>query len=166
MVLPDREEQPRFRFPGFCQDVDSVCPNGPQAHACRERLAITFAQSPSASRSTRKSFASWDRMANCCARSSPLQAQKWRVVTCQVLYRNGAPRSTKMSNIASAQRYDAGPTTRGTPRTRDRRRFCACLVSESFPISRATRYSRIAKLLNIAGAMSVVGGKTEELCSI
>src|SRR5713101_3414042 len=35
MVLPDREEQPRFRFPGFCQDVDSVCPNGPQAHACR-----------------------------------------------------------------------------------------------------------------------------------
>jgi hypothetical protein len=59
MALPDREEQPRFRFPGFCQDVDSVCPNGPQAHACRERLAITFAQSPSASRSTRKSVASW-----------------------------------------------------------------------------------------------------------
>jgi hypothetical protein len=27
---------------------------------------------------------------------------KWRVLTCPVLYRNGAPRSTKMSNIASA----------------------------------------------------------------
>jgi hypothetical protein len=42
MALPDREEQPRFRFPGIYQDVDSVCPNGPQAHVCRERLAITF----------------------------------------------------------------------------------------------------------------------------
>jgi hypothetical protein len=36
-------------------------------------------------------FASWDRKANCCVRSSPLQAQKRRVLACPVLYRSGAP---------------------------------------------------------------------------
>ena len=40
---------------------------------------------------TRKKFASWGRKAYCCARSSPLQAQKRRVLACPVLYRSGAP---------------------------------------------------------------------------
>src|SRR5215468_8141699 len=31
------------------------------------------------------------RKACCCARSSPLQAQKRRLLVCPVLYRNGAP---------------------------------------------------------------------------
>jgi hypothetical protein len=52
--------------------------------------ATIFACSPSASKSTPKNFASWRRKANCCARSSPLQAQKRRVLACPVLYRSGA----------------------------------------------------------------------------
>ena len=51
----------------------------------------TFARWPSASRSTRKNFASWAPKASCCARSSPPQAQKRRVLACPVLYRSGVP---------------------------------------------------------------------------
>jgi site-specific DNA recombinase len=53
--------------------------------------AITCARSPSASRSMRKKFASWAPRAYCCARSSPLRAQKRRVLALPVLYRSGAP---------------------------------------------------------------------------
>jgi site-specific DNA recombinase len=38
-----------------------------------------------------KEVPSWARKAYCCARSSPLQAQKRRVLACPVLYRSGAP---------------------------------------------------------------------------
>jgi len=62
---------------------------------------ITCARSPSASKSTRKKFGSWGRKAYCCAPSSPLQAQERRVLAFPVLYRSGAPRSTKMGTIAS-----------------------------------------------------------------
>src|SRR5882724_13103541 len=65
-----------------------LLPSGPRAAAT---AAIIFARSPNASKSTRKNFASWGRKANCCARSSPLQAQKRRVLACPVLYRSGAP---------------------------------------------------------------------------
>src|SRR5882672_2049330 len=53
--------------------------------------AITFARSPNASKSTRKSCASQGRKACFCARSSPLKAQKRQVLACPVLYRSGAP---------------------------------------------------------------------------
>src|SRR5450432_1083499 len=61
--------------------------------------ATTFARSPSVSKSTRKNFASWDRKANCCARSSPLQAQKRRVLACPVLYRSGAPDTIRTCDL-------------------------------------------------------------------
>jgi hypothetical protein len=54
-------------------------------------VATTSARSPSASKSTRKKFASWDRNAYCCARSSPPQAQKRRVLAFPVSYRSGVP---------------------------------------------------------------------------
>jgi Recombinase zinc beta ribbon domain len=60
---------------------------GPRAAAI---VATSFARSPSASKWTRKKFASWDRKANCCARSSPLQVRKRRVLAFPVLYRSGA----------------------------------------------------------------------------
>jgi hypothetical protein len=60
-------------------------------HSRRSSCATTFARSLSASRWTRKKFASWGRKANSCARSSPSQAQKRRVLACPVLYRSGAP---------------------------------------------------------------------------
>ena len=64
------------------------------ASGCGPRTAATaviiFARSPNASKSTPKNFASWGRKANCFARSSPLQAQKRRVLACPVLYRSGA----------------------------------------------------------------------------
>ena len=44
----------------------------------------------------------------CCARSSPLRAQKRQVLACPVLYRTGAPRSMKMGTVLSPYRYDAG----------------------------------------------------------
>ena len=63
--------------------------------ACEPRaaatVAITFARSRSASRWTRKKFASWGRKARCCGRSSLRQAQKRQVLECPVLYRSGAP---------------------------------------------------------------------------
>ena len=42
-----------------------------------------------------KNYASWGRKAYSCARSLLLQAQKWRVLACRVLYRNGAPFRTR-----------------------------------------------------------------------
>src|SRR5262249_8230215 len=44
----------------------------------------------------------------CCARSSPLRAQKRQVLACPALYRTGAPRSMKMGTTSSPWRYDAG----------------------------------------------------------
>ncbi len=65
------------------------------ASACAPRAAataaITSAPSRNASKSMRKKFVSWDRKAYCCARSSPLQAPKRRVLAFPVLYRSGAP---------------------------------------------------------------------------
>ena len=59
---------------------------GPPAGACgRSRAAIAATTStplPSASKSTRRKFASWARKAYCFARSSPSQAQKRRVLAC------------------------------------------------------------------------------------
>jgi site-specific DNA recombinase len=52
--------------------------------------AITSARLPSASKSTRRKFASWGPKAYCCVHSSPLQAQKRRVLECPVLCRSGA----------------------------------------------------------------------------
>jgi hypothetical protein len=52
--------------------------------------ATIFVRSPSASKLMRKNFAPWGRKANCCAPSSPLQAQKRRFLACPVLYRSGA----------------------------------------------------------------------------
>jgi site-specific DNA recombinase len=60
--------------------------------------ATTFARSLSASRWTRKKFASLGRKANSCARSSPSQAQKRRVLACPVLYRSGAPGRIRTSD--------------------------------------------------------------------
>src|SRR5262249_46302320 len=45
----------------------------------------------SASRLTRKRFASWEPRACSCARSSPRRAQNRQVLECPVLYRSGAP---------------------------------------------------------------------------
>ena len=53
--------------------------------------ATTSAHSRNASKWTRKRFASWDRKAYCCTRSSPRHARKRRVLACPVLYRSGAP---------------------------------------------------------------------------
>jgi hypothetical protein len=53
--------------------------------------ATTSARSPNASKWTRKKFVSWGPKADCCVRSSPLQAQKRRVLACPALYRSGAP---------------------------------------------------------------------------
>ncbi len=68
---------------------------GRPASACGPRaaviVAITSARLLNALKWTGKKFASWARKANCCARSSPLQAQKRRVLACPVLYRSGAP---------------------------------------------------------------------------
>jgi len=47
------------------------------------------------------------RLQQTCARSSPLQAQKRRVLACPVLYRSGAPRPMKMGTTASSYPYDA-----------------------------------------------------------
>jgi hypothetical protein len=69
---------------------------GPRAAAI---AAITFARSPSASKLTRKNCASWGRKANCCARSSPLLAQKRRVLACPVLYRSGAPDTIRTCDL-------------------------------------------------------------------
>jgi DNA invertase Pin-like site-specific DNA recombinase len=44
----------------------------------------TSARSPSESKSMRKRFASWAPRVYCCARSSPLQAQRRRVLACPV----------------------------------------------------------------------------------
>jgi hypothetical protein len=81
--------------------VDSVCPNGPQAHACRERLAITFtvALRVEVDAHELRIIGSESELLRTFVAAS---SAKWRVLTCPVLYRNGAPRSTKMSNIASA----------------------------------------------------------------
>jgi hypothetical protein len=57
------------------------------------------ARSLSASKSMGKKFASWGRKAYCCARSSPLQAQKRRVLACPVLYRSGAPERIRTSGL-------------------------------------------------------------------
>ena len=70
--------------------------------------ASTSARSPNALKWMRKRFASWDRKANCCARSSPRHARKRRVLEGPVLYRSGAPWSMKMGTIASPWRHDAG----------------------------------------------------------
>jgi site-specific DNA recombinase len=61
--------------------------------------ATTSARSPSASRWTRKKFASWARKACCCARSSPPQAQKRQALECPVLYRSGAPERIRTSDL-------------------------------------------------------------------
>jgi site-specific DNA recombinase len=75
---------------------------GPPASECGSRAAATgaiiFEHSPSASKSTRKNFASWARKANCCVPSSPPQAQKRRVLACPVLYRSGAPGTIRTSD--------------------------------------------------------------------
>jgi hypothetical protein len=64
---------------------------GRPADACGPSRATTSARSPSASKWTRKKFASWGPKAHCFARLSPSQAQKLRVLACPVLYRSGAP---------------------------------------------------------------------------
>src|SRR5215471_10576981 len=73
---------------------------GRLASGCARRAAAiaatTSARSLSAWKSTRKKFASWGRKAYCCARSSPPQAQKRRVLAFPVLYRSGAPPSTHL----------------------------------------------------------------------
>jgi hypothetical protein len=66
------------------------------ARTARKRMRIEgggyrrdyLTRSPSASKSTRKNFASWALKADCCAPSSPLQAQKRRVLACPVLHRS------------------------------------------------------------------------------
>src|SRR5450755_2794066 len=82
---------------------------GRPASGCAQRAAaiaaITCARWPSASKSTRKNFASWARKASCCARSSPLQAQKRRVLACPVLYRSGAPGAIRTPTPDFPQKY-------------------------------------------------------------
>ena len=56
-------------------------------------------RSPSGSKSIRKNCVSWNRKAPCCARSSPLKAQKRRVLACPVLYRNGAPDTIRTCDL-------------------------------------------------------------------
>jgi hypothetical protein len=56
-------------------------------------------RSPSGSKSIRKNCVSWNRKAPCCARSSPLKAQKRRVLACPVLYRNGAPDTIRTCDV-------------------------------------------------------------------
>ena len=70
--------RPSKRLPGR---PASACGPNPAATA-----ATTSAHLPSVSKWTRKKFASWGPKANCCVRSSPLQAHKRRVLACPVLY--------------------------------------------------------------------------------
>jgi hypothetical protein len=66
----------------------------------RANIAATIsAPWPSASKWTRKRFASWGRKAHCCARSSPPPAQKRQVLECQVLYRSGAPDTIRTCDL-------------------------------------------------------------------
>ena len=51
------------------------------------------------SRRARTSRQSWGRKANCCVPSSPLQAQKRRVLACPVLYRSGAPEGIRTPDL-------------------------------------------------------------------
>ena len=74
--------------------AQDVCQDSPQADADRERRLPP--RSPPRARPTRRSRS--ERTAHhgiekrdSCARSSPLQAQKRRVLACPVLYRSGAP---------------------------------------------------------------------------
>jgi hypothetical protein len=74
--------------------------------------AITFARSPNASKSTRQNFASSGREANCCAPSSPLQAQKRQVLACPVpKWRTDSnvrpPLSERGASVPMAKRTDA-----------------------------------------------------------
>ena len=89
------EQAPRSlpRAPSWCDMVSSV--DGLAGAAAT--AAITFARSPSASKLMRRKFASWDRKAYSCARSSPLQARKRRVLAFPVLYRSGAPEEIRSS---------------------------------------------------------------------
>ena len=73
--------------------------------------AITFARSPNASKSTRQNFASSGREANCCAPSSPLQAQKRQVLACPVpKWRTDSnvwpPRSERGASVPMAKPTD------------------------------------------------------------
>ena len=63
---------------------------GKRSARSERRSMTTSARSPSASRWTRKRFASWGQKACCCARSSLRPAQKRQVLACPVLYRSGA----------------------------------------------------------------------------
>ncbi len=56
---------------------------------------------------------------------------KRRVLACPVLYRSGVPRSTKMSNIASAWRYDVSPIARSDLQICDGLRFRTSLYRRS-----------------------------------
>jgi DNA invertase Pin-like site-specific DNA recombinase len=74
--------------------ITPQCQKGPQADADRERRLP--ARPPARARPARRSQRErtsyhGGRKTNCCARSSPLQAQKRRVLACPVLYRSGAP---------------------------------------------------------------------------
>ena len=65
--------------------------------------ATTCARSHSASRWTRKKFASWGPKAYCLARSSPRQAQKRQVLACPVLYRSGAPDGFEQNAVTACE---------------------------------------------------------------
>jgi hypothetical protein len=95
---------------------------GRLASVCEPRAAataaITCARSLSASKWTRKKFASWGRKAYCCARLSSLRAQKRRVLACPVLYRTGALGEILTAPIALSKHasFPAAGDTRGRAR--------------------------------------------------
>jgi site-specific DNA recombinase len=76
---------------------------GPPASGCGPRTEVTAvttsARSPNGPKSIRMNCASWGRKARSCARSSPLQAQKRRVLACPVLYRSGAPDTIRTCDL-------------------------------------------------------------------
>ena len=91
--------------PAFGHLTNTTCyavASGPHKR-CNESepkvLPGCFARSPNGSKSIRKSCALWDRKACSCARSSPLKAQKRRVLECPVLYQRGAPDTIRTCDL-------------------------------------------------------------------
>jgi hypothetical protein len=86
-------------------------------------------RSPSGSKSIRKNCVSWNRKAPCCARSSPLKAQKRRVLACPVLYRNGAPKRFELLpysflvGVAIGRMGQAATSSLSAPRMTSTRRL-------------------------------------------
>ena len=81
-----------------------------RASGCGARAAAaaatTSAHSRNASKWTRKRFASWDRKAYCCTRSSPRHARKRRVLEGPVLYRSGAPDKIRTCDLCLRRTAD------------------------------------------------------------